>query len=98
VVDLARAGAALAGTPGEPCADEIRLVRRLMLTTGMYGDSGRFASVAGIPAKCGISGATLGVIPHAWGVGAYGPALDTMANSIGGVRFLELLSTALGVP
>jgi glutaminase len=75
----------------------LRLVRRLMLSTGMYEASGHYACDVGIPAKCGVSGAMMGVVRHQQGIGIYGPALDKSANSIGGLRLMQLLSATLDI-
>jgi glutaminase len=102
VEDLARAARVLADDTGQhdgmPPPRDIRTVRRLMLTTGMYAASGEYACRVGVPAKCGVSGATIGIMPGVGGVGIYGPSLDDGFNSVGGLRLMELLSEALGVP
>ncbi len=102
VDDLARAGRVLAGDEtsrdnGMPPARDVRTVRRLMLTTGMYAASGEYACRVGVPAKCGVSGATIGIVPGVGGVGIYGPSLDEVFNSVGGLRLMELLSESLQV-
>jgi len=103
VTDLAAAGHALAmdrvtsAHPRLPGLSDVRAVRRLMLSTGMYVGSGRYASEVGIPAKCGVSGATIGVLPNVCGIGIYGPALDEAANSLAGIGLLKHLSAALDV-
>jgi glutaminase len=103
VVDLAHASRKLAGRKdvhvmGERLqASHLRLVRRLMLATGMYEASGHYACDVGIPSKCGVSGAMIGVVRHEQGIGIYGPALDKSANSIGGLRLMRLLSTTLDI-
>lgn len=103
VVDLARAGRVLAaGTDIQVMgrlvqASHLRLVRRLMLFTGMYEASGRYACEVGIPAKCGVSGAMVGVVPGRSGIGIYGPALDESANSIGGMQLMRLLAQVLDI-
>lgn len=103
VADLARAGRVLADDswtrPEDdlPRARDARTVRRLMLITGMYLASGEYACRVGIPAKCGVSGATIGIIPGVGGIGIYGPSLDNASNSVGGLRLMELLSEALEV-
>lgn len=103
VADLARAGSFLArdsqitSIPDLPPLRDVHGVRRLMLTTGMYVSSGWYSYAVGIPAKCGVSGAMLGIIPGIGGIGIYGPALDDASNSIGGIRMMESLSMALAV-
>jgi glutaminase len=102
VEDLARAARVLADDTGQhdgmPPPRDVRTVRRLMLTTGMYAASGEYACRVGVPAKCGVSGATIGIVPGVGGVGIYGPSLDDGFNSVGGLRLMELLSEALGMP
>ena len=103
VVDLAHASRMLADRSDIRVMDEtvegshLRLVRRLMLSTGMYEASGHYACDVGIPAKCGVSGAMMGVVRHQQGIGIYGPALDKSANSIGGLRLMQLLSATLDI-
>ncbi|MFA5710941.1 glutaminase A [Mycolicibacterium sp.] len=103
VVDLAHAGRVLADGADVHLggrllqAWHVRLVRRLMLFSGMYEASGRYATEVGIPAKCGVSGAMIGVVPRRAGVGIYGPALDESANSIGGLRLMRLLALTLEI-
>jgi glutaminase len=103
VNDLAKAGGLLAhdsliaSVPELPAIHDVHGVRRLMLTTGMYVSSGWYSYAVGIPAKCGVSGAMLGIVPDVGGVGVYGPALDEASNSIAGTRMMEFLSTALAL-
>lgn len=104
VVDLARASRVLASStdvelPGGMVlrGSHLRLVRRLMLLTGMYEASGRYACEVGIPAKCGVSGAMIGAVCERMGIGIYGPALDHCANSIGGLRLMHGISRAFEI-
>jgi glutaminase len=97
--DLARIGAILANHGIDPDTGEIvvdaTVVRDMLtvaLTCGMYDYAGEWAFTVGIPAKSGIGGGILGVLPDVGGLATFSPRLDEYGNSVRGVRVFEELS------
>jgi glutaminase len=72
-------------------SENVRDVLSLMHSCGMYDYSGKFAFKVGLPAKSGVSGALLVVIPNVMGICLWSPALDSLGNSCRGVQFCEEL-------
>ena len=72
-----------------------RYVNAIMVTCGMYDGSGEFAINVGVPAKSGVGGGIMAVVPHRMGIGLYSPALDSKGNSVAGIKALERLSREL---
>nr|WP_246070606.1 glutaminase A [Paenibacillus kobensis] len=96
---LARMGLILAHGGFDPLTERqlvprryVQIAKTFMLTCGMYNASGEFAIRVGIPAKSGVAGGILAVVPGRYGIGVVGPALNSRGNSVAGIRLLETMS------
>jgi glutaminase len=63
-----------------------------MLANGLYEYSSAFLHKVGIPAKSGVSGALIAVVPGFAGVAVWSPKLDQFGNSLRGLDFCERLA------
>ena len=94
VEDLAKLGMVLVGG-SEAIWENCRTVKALMATCGLYEASARFSLRVGLPAKSGVSGAMLSVIPGQGAIGCYSPPLNKEGNSVGGLFLLEQIAKSL---
>jgi len=68
----------------------------LMLTCGTYDAAGDFVYRVGLPAKSGVGGGIVAVLPGEMGICVWSPGLDATGNSLAGTQALELLTTLTG--
>jgi glutaminase len=67
----------------------------IMGTCGMYDYAGEWIYNVGIPAKSGVGGGIIAVLPGQLGIGVFSPPLDTHGNSVRGIRVCQELSRRL---
>lgn len=102
--DLALMGATLANQGVNPvthqraiAADYVDNVLGVMATCGMYDWSGEWIYRVGLPAKSGVGGGILAVLPGQLGIGVFSPPLDAQGNSLRGIKVCMDLSRELAL-
>jgi glutaminase len=100
--DLALMAATLANNGIQPLTGEralapelVERVLSVMTTCGMYDGAGDWVSGVGLPAKSGVGGGVLAVLPGQVGLAVYSPRLDEHGNSVRGVEACRRLSREL---
>ncbi len=99
--DLALMAATLANNGINPRSGDraiqseyVRDLLSVMYTCGMYNFAGEWAYRVGLPAKSGVSGGIIAVVPGKMGIAVFSPPLDVHSNSVRGVNVCEDLSNA----
>lgn len=67
----------------------------VMGSCGMYDWAGEWVYKVGMPAKSGVAGGIIAVLPGQLGIGVFSPRLDSHGNSVRGIRVCEALSQRL---
>lgn len=100
--DLALMAASLANNGRNPVTGEqaaspalTEQVLSVMTTCGMYNAAGDWATTVGLPAKSGVGGGIVAVLPGQVGIAVYSPRLDGHGNSVRGVAACRELSRRL---
>ncbi|MFB1478865.1 glutaminase A [Corallococcus sp. RDP092CA] len=103
VKDLAAMGATLAAGGTNPLTgkavvspDVAAHTLAVMMTAGLYEDSGTWAFDVGVPAKSGVGGGIVAVVPGKYAVAAFAPPLDEAGNSVRAQRSIESIVKDLG--
>ncbi|QEO09752.1 glutaminase A [Protaetiibacter larvae] len=72
-------------------------VLNVMDSCGMYDSAGDWQFTVGLPAKSGVAGGVIAVVPGSFGIAVFSPALDRHGNSVRGVAVFRQLSAELGL-
>jgi glutaminase len=102
VVQLARMGATLANNGKNPVTGEqiikpeyIPYILSTMTMAGLYDGSGGWAWKVGLPAKSGVSGGIVAIVPGKGAIAVFSPRLDDAGNSVKAQRVIEYVADKL---
>ncbi|KOG54228.1 glutaminase [Streptomyces griseoflavus] len=77
-------------------AREAKRINAVMLTCGTYDAAGEFAYRVGLPAKSGVGGGIVAVVPGRCTLCVWSPGLDSRGNSVAGAAALDHFTTLTG--
>jgi len=101
---LAVMGATLANSGVNPITHQrvldaryVPKVLAVMMIAGFYNESGMWAYTAGLPAKTGVGGGIVAVVPGKMAIVGFSPRLNEAGNSVRAMKAIEYISDTLGV-
>ena len=101
--DLGMMGATLANGGVNPVTDRRMLpaehvpeLLAIMATAGFYDESGEWMYTAGLPAKTGVGGGIVAVVPGRFAIAAFSPRLNEAGNSIRSLNAIRDIAGTLG--
>ena len=69
----------------------------VMSTCGMYNYAGSWMFEVGLPAKSGVGGGIVAVLPGRFALATFSPPLDAKGNSVRGIEVCKAISRDLGL-
>lgn len=72
-------------------------IASMMATVGFYEHTGDWLFTTGLPAKTGVGGGIMGVVPGVMGVAAFAPPLDEAGNSVKAQKALSYVVNRLNL-
>jgi len=72
-------------------------VLAIMMTAGFYNESGMWSYTAGLPAKTGVGGGIVAVVPGQMAIVGFSPRVNEAGNSVRAMKAIEYISDQLGV-
>ena len=68
-----------------------------MASVGFYEYSGNWMFCTGSPAKTGVGGGIIGVLPGLFGIAAFSPPIDSAGNSVRAQKAISYIVEKLGL-
>ena len=102
--DLGMMGATLANEGVNPLSgkrlldsDDVPELLAIMATAGFYDESGEWMYRSGLPAKTGVGGGIVAVVPGKFAIATFSPPLNPAGNSVRGLKAINYIAAELGV-
>lgn len=78
-------------------AETVKYTLPVMATAGLYDDAGQWLYATGLPAKSGVGGGIIAVVPGKFGIAVISPPLSPAGNSVRAIYSIRHIVESLGV-
>jgi glutaminase len=100
--ELATMGASIANNGENPFSHKqvmpaqfVPKLLAVMITAGLYDQSGYWNYTVSVPGKSGVGGGILAIVPHQYAIAIFSPPLNPYGNSVRGIAVMQFLSSKL---